>query len=71
MADAIQARRAELIETIIRETGSPTGLAQWAQVDMALDQAHQLPELFGALPEWEHNELPLGATSAQAARTWR
>jgi acyl-CoA reductase-like NAD-dependent aldehyde dehydrogenase len=59
MAEALAARRDELVETAIVETGSPLVIAQWAQVGMALDQARQLPELFGTLPQWEHNELPL------------
>ena len=59
MSAALDERREQLVETIIRETGSPLMLAQWAQVGMALDQARQLPELFATLPEWEHNELPL------------
>ncbi|OHV32088.1 MULTISPECIES: aldehyde dehydrogenase family protein [Pseudofrankia] len=59
MADVLAGRRAELIETAIRETGSTGLVAQWAQVDMALEHARALPELFATLPEWEHNELPL------------
>src|SRR5262245_20256364 len=61
LANALVARRDELVETAVRETGSPLMLAHWAQVGMALDQARQLPELFATLPEWEHNELPLDA----------
>lgn len=59
LAERLRAWRDELIETAIRETGSTALVAQWAQVDMALDQARALPELFATLPEWEHNELPL------------
>jgi acyl-CoA reductase-like NAD-dependent aldehyde dehydrogenase len=59
LADRLRAQRAELIETIIAETGSTRLIAQWAQVDMSLDQARQLSELFATLPAWEHNELPL------------
>lgn len=58
MAGALAARRDELVETIVRETGSPTAFAQFAQVGMALDHARRLPELFASLPEWEHNENP-------------
>ncbi|MEB4209573.1 aldehyde dehydrogenase family protein [Mycobacterium sp. 94-17] len=60
MAQWLQARRDELVETAVREVGAPLGIARLAQVDMALDQARQLPELLGTLPEWEHNEVPLG-----------
>ena len=58
MAEALAARRDELVETAIRETGSTALIAEWAQVGMALDQARQLPELFATLSEWEHNENP-------------
>jgi aldehyde dehydrogenase (NAD+) len=60
MAQWLQERREELVETAVREVGAPRSLARLAQVDMALDQARQLPALFGTLPEWEHNEMPLG-----------
>ncbi len=59
MAAWFAAHRDELVETVIRETGSTALIANWAQVGMALDQARQLPELFATLPVWEHNELPL------------
>ncbi|GAA3389343.1 aldehyde dehydrogenase family protein [Cryptosporangium minutisporangium] len=59
MADWLDTRREELVETAVREVGAPLRLAQWAQVGMSIDQARQLPALFATLPEWEHNELPL------------
>ena len=59
MAEWFEAHRAELVETVIRETGSTAMIANWAQVGMALDQARQIPELFATLPQWEHNELPV------------
>nr|MDT0666606.1 aldehyde dehydrogenase family protein [Micromonospora sp. DSM 115978] len=68
MADHLRARRAELIETAVRETGATALVAQWAQVDMSLDQAVALPELFATLPEWEHNELPLSEQFDPAGR---
>ncbi|ADP82175.1 aldehyde dehydrogenase family protein [Pseudofrankia inefficax] len=68
MARVLAARRAELIETVIRETGATQLVAQWAQVDMSLDQARQLPELFATLPEWEHNEVPLAESFDPAGR---
>jgi aldehyde dehydrogenase (NAD+) len=61
LADALAARRTELVETVIRETGSLLRFAEWLQIRMALDHARQLPELFATLPVWEHNELPLAA----------
>jgi aldehyde dehydrogenase (NAD+) len=60
MAEWLQGRREELVETAVREVGAVRSIARLAQVDMALDQARQLPELFGTLPEWDHNEMPLG-----------
>jgi acyl-CoA reductase-like NAD-dependent aldehyde dehydrogenase len=59
LAGALAARRDALVESCIAETGTPRALAQAAQVDLSLAQARQLTELFGRLPEWEHNELPL------------
>lgn len=59
MAQWLQERRDLLVDTAVREVGAPLSLARLAQVDMALDQARQLPELFGTLPEWEHNEVPI------------
>jgi acyl-CoA reductase-like NAD-dependent aldehyde dehydrogenase len=61
MAEWLEDRRDVFVETAVREVGAVRSLARLAQVDMALDQARQLPELFGTLPEWEHNEVPLDA----------
>jgi aldehyde dehydrogenase (NAD+) len=60
MAQWLEHRREELVETAVREVGAPRSLAKLAQVGMALDQARQLPELFAGLRQWEHNEMPLG-----------
>jgi aldehyde dehydrogenase (NAD+) len=59
-ADALEARRDLLIETVIAETGCPRGVSEVAQVGMALDSVRQLAELYSRLPEWENNEVPLG-----------
>jgi aldehyde dehydrogenase (NAD+) len=59
-ADALVARRDVLVETVIAEAGSPRGFAEAAQVGMGLAGASELVALAQALPEWEHNELPLG-----------
>src|SRR5882757_3088034 len=59
MAQWLEERREELVVTAVREVGAPVSLARLAQVGMALDRARQLPELFGTLPQWEHNEMPL------------
>ncbi|MGV0806547.1 aldehyde dehydrogenase family protein [Mycolicibacterium setense] len=59
MADWLQSRRDELVDLAVREAGAVLSLARLAQVDMALDQARQLPELFSTLPQWEHNEMPM------------
>jgi aldehyde dehydrogenase (NAD+) len=60
MTQWLEQRREQLVETVVREVGAPRSLTRLAQVDMALDQARQLPELFSTLPAWEHNEMPLG-----------
>jgi aldehyde dehydrogenase (NAD+) len=60
LADALDARRDLLVETVIQETGCPRGVTQLAQVGMALESLRQLPELYGRMPTWEHNEVPLG-----------
>lgn len=61
MADVLDDMRDELVRTVVRETGTPVRIAGLMQVDMALEQARQLPALLATLPEWEHNELPLDA----------
>jgi len=59
MADALEARRAELVETVIQEAGCPRRVTEMAQVGMALDSIRELCELYGRMPAWEHNEAPL------------
>ncbi|WIM88079.1 aldehyde dehydrogenase family protein [Candidatus Mycobacterium wuenschmannii] len=61
MAQWLADHRDTLVETAVREVGAVRSLARLAQVDMAIDQARQLPELFATLPEWEHNEMPVDA----------
>ena len=58
--DALEARRDLLVETVIAEAGCPRGVTEVAQVGMALDSIRQLAELFGRMPGWENNEVPLG-----------
>ncbi|HLY82741.1 MAG TPA: aldehyde dehydrogenase family protein [Acidimicrobiales bacterium] len=58
-AAALEARRDILIETVIAETGCPRTVTERAQIDMALESARQLPDIYASLPEWEHNELPM------------
>jgi aldehyde dehydrogenase (NAD+) len=65
MAQWLQERRDVLVETAVREVGAVRAIAGLAQVDMALDQARQLPELFATLPQWEHNEVPLDGLVTQ------
>ena len=59
LAGALESRRDLLVETVIRETGCPRGVTEVAQVDMALQSIRQLTELYGRMPTWENNELPL------------
>ncbi|MCF2529904.1 aldehyde dehydrogenase family protein [Yinghuangia soli] len=59
MTAYLEERRGRLVGTLIAEAGAPRFLAESAQVGLALDHARELPALAAALPEWEHNELPL------------
>jgi len=56
---ALLSRRDLLVETVIAETGCPRSVAEIAQVDMALSSIVELCDLYAAMPEWEHNEVPL------------
>jgi len=58
-ADAIEARRDVLTETVIAEAGCPLGFTQMMQVGMGLASSRDLVGLARALPEWEHNEMPM------------
>ncbi len=58
-ADAIEARRDVLVETVIAEAGCPLGFTQMMQVGMGLASSRDLVGLARSLPEWEHNELPM------------
>ena len=60
LGDALDARRDLLVETVIAEAGCPRGVTEVAQVGMALESIRQLGELYGRMPEWENNEVPLG-----------
>ena len=59
LADALEARRAALVETVIGEAGCPRGVTEIAQVGMALQSIRELCELYERMPAWEHNEAPL------------
>ena len=58
-ADALDARRGVLVETVIAEAGCPRTFTEMMQVGMGLTSAHEHVDLARGLPEWEHNELPL------------
>jgi aldehyde dehydrogenase (NAD+) len=58
--DALASRRSVLVETVIAEAGCPRGVTEVAQVGMALASITELADLAAALPDWEHNEVPLG-----------
>ena len=58
-SDALESRRATLVETVILETGCPRGVTELAQVGLALSSVRELTDLYDRLPEWEHNEVPL------------
>jgi aldehyde dehydrogenase (NAD+) len=59
LAEALEARRDVLIETVIGEAGCPRGVTEIAQVGMALHSVRELTDLYGRMPAWEHNEVPL------------
>jgi acyl-CoA reductase-like NAD-dependent aldehyde dehydrogenase len=59
LADALEARRDLLIETVIGEAGCSRGVTEIAQVGMALHSIRELTDLYGRMPGWEHNEVPL------------
>lgn len=58
-ADALEARRDVLTDTVIAEAGCPLGFTQMMQVGMGLASSRDLVGLARSLPEWEHNEMPL------------
>jgi aldehyde dehydrogenase (NAD+) len=58
-AEALETRRAVLVETVIEEAGCPRGVTEFAQVGMALSSIRELADLYARMPEWEHNEVPL------------
>ena len=58
-ADALEARRDVLVETVIAEAGCPRVFTEMMQVGMGLASTRDHLKLGRRLPEWEHNELPL------------
>ena len=61
MADALEARRDLLVETIIAEAGCPRLITQIAQVGLALQSAHEMPPMVAGAPG-------VGAQRAAVAR---
>jgi acyl-CoA reductase-like NAD-dependent aldehyde dehydrogenase len=59
LANALDARRDVLLDTVITEAGSARGFAELLQVGFGLAAARDMVDLAQRLPEWEHNELPL------------
>lgn len=59
-ADALDARRDVLLETVIAEAGCPRGFSEMMQVGMGLTSTREHIGIARRLPEWEHNEMPLG-----------
>ena len=59
LADALDARRDVLVETVIQEAGCPRGVTEMVQVGAALQSNRELSELYGRMPTWEHTEVPL------------
>ncbi|MFA5883112.1 MAG: aldehyde dehydrogenase family protein [Acidimicrobiia bacterium] len=58
-ADALDARRGALVETVIAEAGCPRTFTEMMQVGMGLGSVRDHVQLARSLPAWEHNELPL------------
>jgi len=58
-ADALEARRDALTETVIQEAGCPRLISQSVQVDMALKSVRELADLYGRMPAWQHSDAPL------------
>jgi acyl-CoA reductase-like NAD-dependent aldehyde dehydrogenase len=58
LADALDARRDVLVETVIQETGCPRALTELVGVGMALRSVRELADLYGRMPEREYNEVP-------------
>lgn len=61
---SLSAKRDLLVETVIAEAGCPRSVTEVAQVDMALASITELCDLYAAMPEWEHNEVPLSQYTA-------
>ena len=58
-ADALDARRDALVESVIAEAGCPRTFTEMMQVGMGLGSVRDHVQLARSLPVWEHNELPL------------
>ena len=58
-ADALDARKDVLLETVIAEAGAPRGFAEMVQIGMGLSSGRDLVDLARTLPDWEHNEMPM------------
>jgi aldehyde dehydrogenase (NAD+) len=60
LGEALEAKHAVLVVTVVAEAGCPTMVTEYAQVSMALASIQELCDLYLTMPEWEHNEVPLG-----------
>jgi aldehyde dehydrogenase (NAD+) len=58
--EALEARRSVLVETVMQEAGCPRRVTELTQVGMALTSVRELADLYERMPQWEHNEVPLG-----------
>ena len=59
LADALDARRQRLVDTVIQEAGCPRGVTEHFQVGVALKSIRELCDIYARIPTWEHNEAPL------------
>lgn len=57
--EELEARREQLVDVVVAETGCPIGVTRSTQVGLGLASVRELCDLYAQMPEWEHNEAPL------------
>jgi aldehyde dehydrogenase (NAD+) len=75
LIDHLDAKRDDLISTLIAEAGCPAGLASLLQVRIPIAHARTVPAIYSTLPEFEYNPVPLeeltvGGRVAASAMVW-
>ncbi|MCU1458987.1 MAG: Aldehyde Dehydrogenase [Actinomycetia bacterium] len=59
MAEYLRSKRDAIVDTVIAEAGAPYHNATAIQVDAPIEHAFRIPEIFLAMPEYEHNAQKL------------